>query len=113
MTGMSRTTGATIGRSDHIRQSIGDILSTHKGTRVMRRDYGCYLTPLVDAPYNATTASTAVAVVLDALTRWEPRITVKQVSLTATADGKAAIRVVAVDNVSGDDVTTTSVMGGA
>ena len=40
LVGMDRVTGKAIGRDEHIPQSIGDILQTPKGTRVMRRDYG-------------------------------------------------------------------------
>ncbi|MDE4029516.1 GPW/gp25 family protein, partial [Glaesserella parasuis] len=41
---MNRNTGLTISdESEHIKQSIADILLTAKGSRVMRRTYGSNL----------------------------------------------------------------------
>ena len=50
MTGVQRVTGGTLAGLGHIRQSIGDILTTPLGSRVMRRDYGTDLLRLVDRP---------------------------------------------------------------
>src|SRR3546814_12586651 len=44
MIGVDRATGQRLDGNDHLAQSIGDILSTPIGTRVMRRDYGSMLT---------------------------------------------------------------------
>ncbi|MGL5293614.1 MAG: GPW/gp25 family protein, partial [Aeromonas sp.] len=41
--GMNATTGRTISSTDHIIQSVRDILITPVGSRVMRRDYGSEL----------------------------------------------------------------------
>ena len=38
--GMNRRDGLTVTDLEHISQSIGDILRTPVGSRVMRRDYG-------------------------------------------------------------------------
>ena len=55
-TGMSRTPAdgrfEILPWQEHIDQSIGDILSTPIGTRVMRPDYGSRIPRLVDRPIN-------------------------------------------------------------
>lgn len=48
--GMNRTTGESISDVDHISQSIGDILRTPVGSRVMRREYGSLLSQMIDQP---------------------------------------------------------------
>ena len=52
MTGMSRFTGEKLDpNSDaHLVQSIGDILTTPLGSRVLRRSYGSELPDLIDQP---------------------------------------------------------------
>ncbi len=48
--GMNSQTGLTISETDHIRQSVRDILVTPLGSRVMRREYGSLLSALIDQP---------------------------------------------------------------
>jgi phage baseplate assembly protein W len=64
---------------ESIRQSIRIILSTAKGERVMRPDFGCGLQELVFAVNNATTQGLAESEVEEALIRWEPRIKLERV----------------------------------
>ncbi|MDP9569394.1 UNVERIFIED_ORG: phage baseplate assembly protein W [Kosakonia oryzae] len=45
-TGMSRVNGRSLTDSQHISQSMGDILRTPVGSRVMRREYGSLLSTL-------------------------------------------------------------------
>ena len=55
MIGVDASTGRALDGMQHLGQSIGDILMTPMGSRVMRRDYGSLLTELIDQPiYNAT-----------------------------------------------------------
>jgi len=82
LTGMSRTSGKVLSGHDHIAQSIGDILSTPLGTRVMRRDYGSLMFELLDAPLNTATRLLCITAVALAIARWEPRFTVNQVLLS-------------------------------
>lgn len=79
---MNRYTGGAISTLEHIRQSIGDILTTRIGTRVMRREYGSQLVDLIDQPANATTRLLAYAAIAMALMRWEPRIRISKVQIT-------------------------------
>ncbi len=87
MIGMSRHTGAVIDGDGHLAQSITDILTTPRGTRVMRRDYGSDLPQLLDAPMNGETIVDVFAAVADALHRWEPRLRLKRVEITSAASG--------------------------
>lgn len=78
---MNINTGAAIGDTEHLRQSIADILTTPIGSRVMRRDYGSQLPDLIDWPTNAATRLQAYAATAMALIRWEPRIRLTRVEL--------------------------------
>jgi uncharacterized protein len=62
-----------------IEESIKFILSTARGERKMRPNFGCDIHTLVFAPNNATTWGLAVHYVEDALAFWEPRIEVMNV----------------------------------
>jgi phage baseplate assembly protein W len=88
---MNATTGHNLDDMAHLRQSIGDILTTPLGSRVMRRDYGATIFPLLDQPDNATNRLRLYAATADALARWEPRIAITRISMEITADGRAEI----------------------
>jgi len=83
MAGMSRTTGAAIDGLDHIRQSVADILGTPIGTRVGRRDYGSLLPELIDQPMTGPNILRVYAATAVALSRWEDRLRLRRVSLSA------------------------------
>ena len=93
MIGMSRTTGLALSDSAHLAQSIGDILTTPLGSRVMRREYGSLLPDLIDAPLNDTTRLLAYAAVAIALMRWEPRLRLSRVTLDINKAGSAVLSV--------------------
>lgn len=62
-----------------VRQSILTILSTAKGERVMRPNFGCSIHDRVFAPNTPGTVGQIVSDVRDALVEWEPRIDVLDV----------------------------------
>ena len=64
---------------EDVQQSIRIILSTRKGERVMRRDFGCGIHDLVFAVINRTTLTEIENGVRDALATFEPRIDVTRV----------------------------------
>ncbi len=86
MRGMNATTGRAVAGDEHLAQSIADVLTTPIGTRVMRRDYGSLLPELLDQPWNPLSRLRAFAAVALALTRWEPRISLRRVALAPMAD---------------------------
>ena len=69
---------------ENIRQSIWIILSTAKGERQMRPDFGCGIHDLVFGLNQASTAGQVAAEVREALVIWEPRIDI--IAVTARPD---------------------------
>ncbi|MDA7086506.1 GPW/gp25 family protein [Pseudomonas sp. SA3-5] len=79
---MNRHTGRSITTLEHIAQSIGDILTTRIGSRVMRRQYGSQLVDLIDQPGNPATRLLCYAAIAMAVMRWEPRVRISRVQLS-------------------------------
>lgn len=93
MKGTNRHNGAALDGTAHLIQSIGDILSTPIGSRVMRRDYGSLLPELVDAAANPSGRLAVYAATAIALRRWEPRLKLTKVALErAGADGQFVLK---------------------
>jgi hypothetical protein len=94
MNGMNAGTGAAIGGDAHLAQSVGDILTTPIGSRVMRRDYGSLLFELIDGPFNAAHRLRMYAATAVALRRWEPRIRLTRVAVDrGAAPGELAVAI--------------------
>lgn len=95
--GMNRATGKGFAdETDHIRQSIRDILTTPVGTRVMRRTYGSLLPSLIDQPGNAANRLRLMAATVMAIINWEPRVSVQSATIDLAMDGKVTIDMQAV-----------------
>lgn len=78
---------------DSIRESIMIILTTAKGERVMRPDFGCGINQLVFAPNNTSTATLIQFYIKEALQKYEPRIEVLDVSATPDDDEKHKLNI--------------------
>lgn len=91
MDGTDAQTGKRLSGIAHLRQSIGDILTTPLGSRVMRRDYGSELFRLVDAPMNRATMVDVYAATAAALLRFEPRIKLQRVRVEAANPGRLVL----------------------
>ena len=72
---------AVSGYDRDIEQAITIILSTARGERVMRPDFGSGIHDFIFSPYNATTAGLLAYHVQESLARWEPRIAVTDVDV--------------------------------
>ena len=72
--GMSQGNGKAITDTDHLRQSVRDILLTPQGSRIARREYGSLLSELIDQPQNPALRLQVMSAVYVALSRWEPRL---------------------------------------
>lgn len=94
MIGMDRRTGQPLSGLEHLRQSIEDILTTPVGSRRMRPDYGSQLRRYVDLPVNEGWKSAVQAEVARALGRWEPRLQLERVRVTAVLDGQITMSLV-------------------
>lgn len=110
MIGMNKNTGLTLEGIAHLKQSIEDILTTPKGTRVMRRDYGSNLPRLVDAPVNRETLIDIYGETAQALDKWEPRLRVKRVTATDAGPGWVELSIEATYLPNGKPVTIDGVM---
>ncbi len=90
--GMSRDTGRAITESDHLRQSVRDILLTPQGSRLARREYGSLLSALIDQPQNPALRLQIMAAVYVALRRWEPRLQLDTITVNSSnMDGAMVI----------------------
>lgn len=95
MSGVSRSTARVIDPDLHLTQSITDILTTPKGSRVMRRDYGSLLPELIDAPMTGETVIDVFAATAEALDAWEPRLRLRRVEVGAVSLGRMTLRLTA------------------
>ena len=94
MTGMDRHTGRRIAGWPHARQSIIDLLTTRRGTRVQRREYGSDALDLIDRPASGATVLDRFVAIATAIDRWEPRVDLTGFRLIeATPGGQATIGV--------------------
>ena len=74
--------GLALSRGENdIEEAIVAILTTAKGERVMRPEFGSSIHDFVFAPNNATTGGLIAYHVQEALTRWEPRIDVTDIDV--------------------------------
>jgi Bacteriophage baseplate protein W len=87
---------ATSSEETRIEESIFLILSTAPGERLMLPDFGCGIHDQVFAPNDAGTVSRVVDLVRRALTTYEPRIDVLDVS-AETSDGQPNLLLIRVD----------------
>ncbi|WDD98361.1 GPW/gp25 family protein [Thalassomonas actiniarum] len=94
MLGMNAQTGRSLSGLAHLKQSIVDILTTPKGSRVMRRDYGCGLFDLVDRPYSSSLVGDVTMDISQALALWEPRFELESVSVSKVESGKLGLDII-------------------
>ena len=89
---MNRHTGLyTQDKLAHIRQSLHDIFTTPIGSRIQRREYGSHLFDLIDAPMNPVNRLRLAAALVDAASRWEPRVILKTAIIQSGMDGQTTI----------------------
>ncbi|QUS59206.1 GPW/gp25 family protein [Pseudovibrio brasiliensis] len=79
--GMSREDGKELSGIEHVRQSLKEILMTRKGSRVIRRDFGCGIAELIDRPMSQELKLDIAYEVSEAVARWEPRFKLIQVEV--------------------------------
>lgn len=107
MIGMNANTGRAIGGLDHLYQSIGQILTTPRGSRLQRRAFGSPLLELVDAPNNMATRLRVYAGIATALMRQEPRLQLRRVGLSEiTNSGSAVFDIEGVADATGQAIAT-------
>ena len=91
---MNRHTGSAITELEHISQSIGDILTTRLGTRVMRREFGSEVLNLIDRPLTDRVILAVYSAVVMAIAQWEPRFAVTGCKISrADETGKLSLQI--------------------
>ena len=94
-----------------IRQSIVQILGTRPGERVRRPDFGCDLHALMFEPNTAIFQALARRRILAALAKWEPRITVLNVSFAYPEEHAVQITIAYRVGTEQDSVTYQTARG--
>lgn len=89
--GISQSNGKAITDTDHLRQSVRDILLTPQGSRIARREYGSLLSALIDQPQNPALRLQIMSAVYVALNRWEPRLTLDSITISSNFDGSMVV----------------------
>ena len=89
--GMSQGNGKAITDTDHLRQSVRDILLTPQGSRIARREYGSLLSAMIDQPQNPSLRLQVMSAVYVALSRWEPRLTLDSITISSNFDGSMVV----------------------
>lgn len=105
--GLNRSTGKAITDSEHINQSVSDILRTPVGTRVMRRKYGSLLSAMIDQPQTPALELQIRVACYMALLQWEPRVSITNVTTTRQFDGKMVVELTGQQADTGESLSLT------
>ncbi|EEW6052156.1 TPA: GPW/gp25 family protein [Escherichia coli] len=105
--GMNRSDGLTVTDLEHISQSIGDILRTPVGSRVMRRDYGSLLASMIDQPQAPALELQIKVACYMAVLKWEPRVTLSSVTTERSFDGRMTVTLTGRHNDTGQPLSLT------
>ncbi|EAQ4222558.1 GPW/gp25 family protein [Salmonella enterica] len=105
--GMNRNTGLDISDTEHVSQSMRDILLTPVGSRVMRREYGSLLSALIDMPQNPALRLQIMVACYSAIQKWEPRIRLTAISFETGDAGEMYVDITGMRTDTGASVSTT------
>jgi len=81
----NQTIGQVVEGIDDIRQCMGTILTTTKGSDPMRILFGSDIWQFIDTPINTAVANIS-AEIIDCLGKWEPRISIKELTYNITGN---------------------------
>ncbi|MBE9519267.1 MAG: GPW/gp25 family protein [Bacteroidetes bacterium] len=76
-----------------IEEAIWIILSTAKGERAMRPDFGCGIFDYIFASMNTSTITMMEASVREALVLWEPRIDISNVDVAPDSEEEGKLHI--------------------
>jgi phage baseplate assembly protein W len=82
---------AMVSGAEDIDRSIVMVLSTAKGERLMRPQFGCAIWDQLFEPINANTLGAMAQSVRDSVSQWEPRVDLEDVSTTADPSGNGRV----------------------
>lgn len=89
--GMNRASGRALTDSEHISQSLSDILRTPVGSRVMRRNYGSLLSQMIDQPQTPALELQIMVACYMAILQWEPRVQLSSVTTERQFNGQMVV----------------------
>lgn len=112
MMGMNAATGLRITESSHISQSIGKILTTPLGSRVMRREFGSVIPALIDQPLNQATVLRVFSSAVVAIREWEPRVRVGSISRSMGEHGQFTLDITLTRTDTGETEQVQIAIGG-
>lgn len=69
-----------------VKQAILTIINTNRGDRLFEPDFGCDIRRFIFEPMDSQTSADIKEAVGGSINRYEPRVTVSQVSVTPIAD---------------------------
>jgi uncharacterized protein len=82
---------AMVSGPEDIDRSIVMVLSTAKGERLMRPQFGCAIWDQLFEPINANTLGYMAQAVRDAIGQWEPRVELEEVTTEADQSGQGRV----------------------
>lgn len=82
-----------VSADDDIRQSLSILLSTRKGERIMRPDFGCDLHELVFRNMGLTSRTQLTEAIEKAVLYNEPRITLNEILLDTSEEPNGILRI--------------------
>ena len=82
---------AMVSGPEDIDRSIVMVLSTARGERLMRPQFGCAIWDQLFEPINANTLGYMAQAVRDAISQWEPRVELEDVTTLADPSGQGRV----------------------
>lgn len=82
---------AMVSGPEDIDRSIVMVLSTAKGERLMRPQFGCAIWDQLFEPINANTLGFMAQAVRDSISQWEPRVELEDVKADADPDANGRV----------------------
>src|SRR3954454_11072370 len=79
--------------AEDIDRSIVMVLSTAKGERLMRPQFGCAIWDQLFEPINPNTLGLMAQAVRDAIGQWEPRVDLESVTTTSDESGNGRVTI--------------------
>ena len=90
--GVNRSTGQILSGFDHVRQSLGVILTTRLGSRVMRRTFGSAIPALLGQPLTPPDLMRWYMAAVIAIELWEPRFRIASVAFPSAANSEGGMQ---------------------
>jgi phage baseplate assembly protein W len=84
---------ALVSGPEDIDRSIVMVLSTARGERLMRPEFGCAIWDQLFEPINANTLGLMAQAVRDAIGQWEPRVDLEDVTTSADEDRQGRVNI--------------------